>query len=104
MQVTTTDTTTSSGHSNEMHCFADDNSKDPYKLGLKSIMQDCTASVPPLADIDIGTVSRVLYGDYSVAGKQLKDSQNCFLGNLLFVQLLGLTAFTLKAWLVPCRC
>lgn len=34
-------------------------------------MQDCTVSVPPLADIDIVTVSRVLYGDYSIAGKQL---------------------------------
>ena len=51
---------------------ADDGSKDPYQLGLQSIMQDCTVSVPPLADIDIGTVSRVLYGDYSIAGKQLK--------------------------------
>lgn len=49
--------------------YVDDCSKDPYKLGLHSVLQDCTLSVPPLADIDAGIVSRVLYGGYSVAGE-----------------------------------
>ena len=54
----------------DCHC-ADVYSKDPYKLGLQSVMQDCTLSVPPLADVDIAVVSRVLYGKHEIAGKQL---------------------------------
>lgn len=46
-------------------------SKDPYMLGLQSVLQDCTPSVPPLADVDIAVVSRVLYGGHEIAGKQL---------------------------------
>ena len=47
---------------------ADIHSKSPANLGLPSIVQDCTDSVPPLIDADISIVSRYMYSDCSLAG------------------------------------
>ena len=37
---------------------------------MSSIGQDCTHSVPPLADADPFIISKVLYGNYSLIGTQ----------------------------------
>ena len=47
---------------------ADIHSKSPASLGLPSIVQDCTDSVPPLIDADMSIVSRYMYSDCSLAG------------------------------------
>lgn len=44
----------------------DSHSKSPSSLGMPSIIQDCTRSVPPLADADPLIMSKVLYGGYSL--------------------------------------
>ncbi|DBA86033.1 TPA: hypothetical protein ACH3X1_005561 [Trebouxia sp. C0004] len=45
----------------------DVHSKSPANLGLPSIVQDCTDSVPPLADADTAIISRYMYSDCSLA-------------------------------------
>ncbi|DBB10161.1 TPA: hypothetical protein ACH3X3_001741 [Trebouxia sp. C0006] len=46
-------------------------SKSPANLGLPSIVQDCSDSVPPLADADMSIISRYMYSDCS-----LEDAEN----------------------------
>ena len=55
-------------HSISLHC-ADEYSKNPCDLGLQSAMQDCTTSVPPLADMEIDVASRALHSACNVAGR-----------------------------------
>ncbi len=48
--------------------IADVYSKSPANLGLPSIVQDCTDSVPPLADADMSVISRYMYSECSLEG------------------------------------
>jgi len=59
-----------SASQNYLILIADVHSKSPANLGLPSIVQDCTDSVPPLADADMSIISRYMYSDCSLAGIQ----------------------------------